>query len=136
MTILRMKELRQKLYFSQEQMAACLHISRQAYGLYERGLREPPYDILIRFASLTQVSMDYLLGLSEEKICLNPKEQQLIRLFRALDNTGQESIVRQLQYEYCLCRRFSSQDTENSFLYKQDPDFSLHDPDFSLHEMI
>ena len=127
MTIFRMKELRQKLYFSQEQMAACLHISRQAYGLYERGLREPPYDILIQFASLTQVSMDYLLGLSEEKTSLHPKEQELIHLFRALDHTGQESIIRQLQYEYCLCRRFSSQDEENALLCKQNLDFSLHE---------
>lgn len=59
----RLIELRNERNLSQTQVAASLGISRQAYGHYETGKREPDNDTLIKLASLFDVTTDYLLGL-------------------------------------------------------------------------
>ncbi|MBQ7246530.1 MAG: helix-turn-helix transcriptional regulator [Lachnospiraceae bacterium] len=45
--------------------AKALYISRAAYSSYERGLRQPPADMLVRISALFDVSTDYLLGLCD-----------------------------------------------------------------------
>ena len=62
----RLKLLRTERNMSQADVALLLNISRQAYNHYESGKREPDTDMLIKLANIFDVSMDYLLGRSDD----------------------------------------------------------------------
>ena len=44
-----------------------LGCNRDVYTRYEKGVRQLPISIAIRLAELYQVSLDYLVGISDEK---------------------------------------------------------------------
>ena len=64
---LRIRDLRENTDLSQKTIAACLFCSQRAYSTYERGEREIPLSQLCRLAQYENVSLDYLVGLTEEK---------------------------------------------------------------------
>lgn len=66
----RIGDLRIDNDLTQQQVADFLMCNRQVYARYERGLREIPVSMLIRLAELYNTSVDYLLGLTNNK---NPK---------------------------------------------------------------
>ncbi|MGN0999329.1 MAG: helix-turn-helix domain-containing protein [Faecousia sp.] len=57
----RIAILRQKAGLSQAALAARLHISPSALGMYEQGRREPSLEILVALADELGVSTDVLL---------------------------------------------------------------------------
>lgn len=57
--------LRKKVGMSQAELAKKLNISASALGMYEQGRRIPSLDILIKFSTLFDVSLDYLITGSE-----------------------------------------------------------------------
>lgn len=61
----RLKQLREKNGWTQNDVASILDIAKSTYVKYERGEREPRYGTLIALAELFQVSVDYLLGKAE-----------------------------------------------------------------------
>lgn len=63
----RLRDLREDGDLSQQQVADYLGMKQPHYSRYERGLRDVPSDILIRLAGLYGTSVDYLLGLTNEK---------------------------------------------------------------------
>ena len=63
----RIKDLRIDNDLYQKQIANLLKITRQQYGLYESGKRDIPVDLLIKLADFYNVSIDYLVGLTNEK---------------------------------------------------------------------
>ncbi|MGN1249576.1 MAG: helix-turn-helix domain-containing protein [Candidatus Spyradocola sp.] len=58
----RIRELREDHNLLKRQVAERLHCSQQVYSNYELGQRDIPTDVLIRLADLYRVSIDYLLG--------------------------------------------------------------------------
>ena len=58
----RIRDLREDRDLKQRQVAQYLNCSQQVYSNYELGLRDIPTDILIRLAQFYNVSIDYLLG--------------------------------------------------------------------------
>lgn len=60
--IFRLKELRRKRHISQQALATALHINQNSISRYETGEREADYEMLIAFADYFNVSIDYLLG--------------------------------------------------------------------------
>ena len=60
----RLYALKQKSGKTQAKIASELGISPQAFSNYMKG-REPDYDTLIKMSSYFDVSLDYLLGVSE-----------------------------------------------------------------------
>lgn len=58
----RIRELREDHDLLQRQVADRLHCSQQVYSNYELGQRDVPTEVLIRLADLYRVSIDYLLG--------------------------------------------------------------------------
>ncbi|MGN0473843.1 MAG: helix-turn-helix domain-containing protein [Acutalibacteraceae bacterium] len=64
----RIRDLREDSDLTQKQMARALNCSQQVYSNYELGQRDIPTDILIRLSQFHNVSVDYLLGLTD-----NPK---------------------------------------------------------------
>jgi len=63
----RIKDLREDMDLSQEDIAKMLHCSQGAYSFYENGKRNIPTPILIELASILNCSIDYLLGVSDER---------------------------------------------------------------------
>lgn len=67
----RLEELRTENKFTKKDVAALLKIDQSTYGKYELGKREPDAEMLTKIAELYNVSVDYLLGLTDIK---NPPE--------------------------------------------------------------
>ena len=63
----RIRNLREDNDITQKEMAKILNCSQQVYSNYELGQRDIPTDILIKIALYHNVSVDYLLGLSNTK---------------------------------------------------------------------
>ncbi len=61
----RLKELRNEKGLSQQQLAQALGLSRSRYSLYELGVREPSIDLLKTMASFFNITIDYLVGYSD-----------------------------------------------------------------------
>lgn len=58
----RLKELRNLKGIYQGDIAKILGVTRQAVSQYERGEREPSYEVLEKLADYFNVDTDYLLG--------------------------------------------------------------------------
>ncbi len=54
-------------YKSQQSFANAFGVAQSTVGGWEAGSREPTYETLVRLASFLHVSVDYLLGLTDEK---------------------------------------------------------------------
>ncbi len=63
----RLKELRKERGFSQLKLALDLNMNQNSISRYENMEREADYETLIKFADYFNVSLDYLLGRSENK---------------------------------------------------------------------
>ena len=63
----RMKELRKERNLRQEDIAVELDIAITTYCRYELGMREPGASLLEKMADYYGVSVDYLLGRSDER---------------------------------------------------------------------
>lgn len=63
----RLKKLRKERHISQQEVAHCLGITVSAYGNYELGQRNPSYEILCKMADYFNVTVDYLLGHTNER---------------------------------------------------------------------
>lgn len=61
----RIRDLREDHDLKQKDMAKILNCSQQVYSNYELGQRDIPTEILIRLSEYYQVSVDYLLGLTD-----------------------------------------------------------------------
>ena len=63
----RIRDLREDRDLKQRQVAEFLNCSQQVYSNYELGQRDIPTEILIKLSDFYGVSVDYLLGLTEDK---------------------------------------------------------------------
>ena len=63
----RIRDLREDKDLTQKAMADILHCSQQVYSNYELGQRDIPTEWLIRLSRFHKVSVDYILGLTDEK---------------------------------------------------------------------
>ena len=63
----RLKDLRKQAGLTQVDVAGKLGISQQAYASWERGAKKPTQENLVKIAQILNVSVDYLVGNSEEK---------------------------------------------------------------------
>ena len=63
----RLKELRKQAHLTQVELAKELGIGQSSYADWERGKKKPTQDNLVKIAQVLNVSVDYLVGNSEEK---------------------------------------------------------------------
>lgn len=61
------RDLREDKDMTQKQMAEILNCSQRIYSNYERGDVDVPTQILIKLAEFHNTSVDYLLGVTDEK---------------------------------------------------------------------
>jgi len=67
----RIRDLREDHDFKQREVAEYLHCSQQVCSNYELGQRDIPTTVLIELSKLNKVSIDYLLGQTN-----NPKRNK------------------------------------------------------------
>lgn len=60
----RIRDLREDHDLTQKQLAKELNCSQQVYSNYELGQRDIPTDILKRLSDFYNVSIDYILGIT------------------------------------------------------------------------
>lgn len=63
----RLEDLRIDSDRTQADIANFLGCQREVYRRYEKGTRQIPVDMLIELSKLYNVSIDYLVGLTNEK---------------------------------------------------------------------
>lgn len=62
----RIRDLREDNDLTQKELSKVLNCSQQVYSNYELGQRDIPTDILIKLSRFYKVSVNYILGLSDE----------------------------------------------------------------------
>lgn len=63
----RIRDLREDNDLNQTQVADFLNITQQQYQLYESGKREIKLSLIIELAKYYNVSLDYIVGLTNSK---------------------------------------------------------------------
>lgn len=63
----RIKDMREDRDLLQKDVADYLHCTQVCYSYYEIGRRDIPTDVLIKLALFYNTSIDYLLGLTDNK---------------------------------------------------------------------
>lgn len=100
LTLLR----KQHGYSTRNEFAAKLGIPSTTLRNYETDAREPGHTFLKQISEMFNVSVDYLMGLTDEpevlkSFRLRSLEQDLIEKYRSLDTYGQETISIMLKRE-------------------------------------
>lgn len=93
----RIRDLREDNDIKQSTIASELGISQPQYQRYESGTRQIPVDILIRLAAIYDVSIDYLLGLTNVKKApapaLNADAKKALTYFSRLNQENKDYIL-------------------------------------------
>jgi transcriptional regulator with XRE-family HTH domain len=82
----RITELRKQKGWSQSELAKNIEVSREIVGRYERGDAMPSIDIAKRLADAFGVSLDYLVGNSE-----NVKDKEMLSRLQEIDKMNGEN---------------------------------------------
>ena len=64
---MRIRELREDMDLTQQEIADYLHIKQNTYSQYENEHRQIPIDMLIRLARYYNTSIDYLVGETDKR---------------------------------------------------------------------
>lgn len=107
----RLKELREQKNLTQAQLSKFLNISASTIGMYEQGRRFPDENLLKHISQYFNVSIDYLLGLTNipntiddyiqksntNSYHINDDEQTLIKKYRQLKAEDRQIIDTMLE---------------------------------------
>lgn len=63
----RIRDLREDKDLNQEDLAIVLNITQTTYSRYESGILDIPTIALIKLAGFHKTSIDYLLGITDER---------------------------------------------------------------------
>jgi len=92
----RLKNARKKKKLYQKELAAILGVSRSAVTAWETGARFPEFETLKRMADVLEVSVDYLLGRTDDPSPKNPDRQaEKDPLFKLLEENPDSITVEQ-----------------------------------------
>lgn len=103
----RLYDLRKDAGMTQDELADLLKISKHSISAYERDKNEPPDAIKIAIARYFNVTVDYLVGLSD-----NPSPSQSENTFHLPPHFPQESLSELKDFaEYLTYKKTSSSNT-------------------------
>lgn len=103
----KLRELRNSLQLTQQEIADKLNISRVRYNQYETGKRQPDNEMLIVLSNFYKVTVDYLLG-NDKKLTLDEELQQLLndpdtlvafKDFNNLSDTDKQEIINFIKFK-------------------------------------
>ena len=87
----RLRQVRKERNLTQNQLASELGMPAIVIQQYERGVRRPAHDAIITISKYLQISSDWLLGLSDERVAYLPKTTAETALPIIL--TGEEAVA-------------------------------------------
>lgn len=93
----RLSELRKDMHITQKDLAKMLSLSENSISAYERNLSDPDDEIKLKIAKIFNVSLDYLMGLSDTPTPLAHTSSQLI-LMNNLPRKALEEVTNFMQY--------------------------------------
>ncbi|MDO5540937.1 MAG: helix-turn-helix transcriptional regulator [Eubacteriales bacterium] len=99
----RIKELRIEKHITQVRLSIDLEVSQEAISAYEVGKHYPSAKSLIKLREIFNVSIDYILGLSDQRCPvvraddLKPEEADIVQAYRRLDDAGRERLLSYMQ---------------------------------------
>lgn len=76
----RLRELRTSKQLSQSEFAKQVRLTKSAVNMYERGEREPSFEVLEKIADYFNVDLDYLLGKTDCKNRASVAEKYISRI--------------------------------------------------------
>lgn len=100
--IKRLAEIREDSDISQMKMANILGVKRQAYSLWELGINIIPFDYLYKFASYFNLSIDYVLGLTNSRDYIEYNEFNLKSIGERLKRVRKERGLSQVELARAL----------------------------------
>lgn len=95
MILQRLRDLREDADLKQEDIAKILHISKNTYSMYERGIRTIQTEMIIELAKFYKVSIDYITGLTNNKRGLNnldEEQEHILNTYRQLTNKNKGKV--------------------------------------------
>ena len=105
--MIRLKELRDEAGLSQGDIAEKFSVAQNTVSSWENGKRDPDTDTVKKIAAFFDVSIDYLLGVSdikkapsEEDAGLSAEEAELLELFRSASPALQDAALRVLEADH------------------------------------
>lgn len=104
--MLNIKSLREELNLTQKEFAERINTTNKNIWAYENGLAQPSIELLIKMATVFNVSVDYLIGRTDEDGIvkknetqgLTKREQKLLQAFMQLDFDEQNKIIADCEY--------------------------------------
>lgn len=93
----RLLDLRKDAGLTQDELAAALKINKHSISSYEREKSEPPDAIKIEIAKYFGVSVDYLLGLTDNPNPYNGKHN-ILRLPNHFPEKAKDSLIDYADY--------------------------------------
>ena len=130
----KLRDIREDHDLTQKEMADILNIKRPAYSLWELGINIIPLKYLIKFADYFNYSLDYVLGLTNNKHkYLNNKGLNLkviannIKDLRIKNNLSQENLANILGVTQACIVRYEKGliEISTSNLYKYSKEFNI-----------
>ena len=101
---IRLKGLIKERGLTQIQVAKELHLAKSTFNGYIREGRQPDNATLVLIANYFNVSVDYLLGLTDIRVKpeqpMTAKEGQLVGIYRGLDEDKQNLLMEQASFYY------------------------------------
>ena len=108
----RLASLRKEKGLTREALADTLKISKYTIRNYELSISEPGSVFLKQVSEFFDVSIDYLMGMTEEREKIKPynlkaSEYAHIEKYRDLDDHGKDMVDTVLTKEYSRCKAVS-----------------------------
>lgn len=133
----RIKECREKLEITQEELANLLGVSKGAIGNYESGIGYPKVENMTKLFKILKTDANYLFQdeiMSKNNEQLTRLEEQHIKKYRTLDEYGKEAIDNLLDTEAKRCEALKAHSVFNfrklsGNKVSAGTGFDLNDPD-------
>ena len=124
MNVEKLKDIREELEMTQDEMAKSLGCNRSAYSLWEINKNTMPLNYLNKFCNLYNINIDYLVNLSDEKI-INFKKNEInkielgtkIKEARKSINYTQEKMAEKLNTTHSVISAYESGKTKVPTLF-------------------
>ena len=95
----RLRELRKERGLTQKQVAEELFVCTNTYIKWEEGLRNPPIEQLIALSAFFEVSVDYIIGNSDDCGILavnaqfTDEQKHLAKVYERLNPSAKKSLL-------------------------------------------
>lgn len=100
------KELRKEWGITQSDLAKIVNVTQDSISLWEMNKRVPDTQYIILLADYFNVTVDYILGRSDdfgnvvvsENNEITPEEKELLTLFRSLPNIRRKTVMDSIRF--------------------------------------